>query len=432
MKASDQTRLIILPRPNLLNYMFSFITLLILIFIIVTGSLADGTDTTFGPPPGSYRILSEDSVIRIPFEIYRGDIRYECKVNGHPVHMLLDDGFLWDQLLFWGGAVVDSLGFTYDGEAGVRGGASDDEGIASKTASGITVSFPDVEFYDQTAFVTSSSSGVSTMWAGSAGQVSTMFLKHFVVDINFDDMIITLIPRENFVYRGGGAEVPWQPMDFGPRGIPATLRLADGREVSLTLLMDLGYNNQLQLRTRDEHNITVPDKFVPASLGMNIQRQETRGYIGRLPSVIIGGHEISNPLVSYVAEEHTDHTLSEAMIGLGLLSRFNLTFDFYRQRIFFEPAKNLNEPYEYDMTGLTMRRGQGDYYDIVRVAPDSPAEEAGLKVGDRVLQVDGRAITDYDHFELKPLFQQKGVTIKFLIEREGEQRPVSLTLRRLL
>jgi len=346
MKTSDQSRLITGKTANIFNYMFPVITLLILPLILATSTIAEDTDTTLGPPPGSYKILSEDGTVKIPFELFGGDIRYECKVNGHPVHMLLDDGFLWDQLLFWGGAVVDSLGLEYDGEISVGGGTDDDEQIASKTASGITVSFPDIEFTEQTAVITPSSSGVSTMWSGSAGQVSAMFFKHFVVDINFDNMMITLIPKDDFVYHGKGTEVSWKPLGFGPRGIPAKMRLADGREISLTLLMDLGYNNQLQLRTKGEHNITVPDKAVPAGLGMNIQRQETRGFIGRLSSVNIGGHEIINPLVAFVAEEHSENTISEAMVGLGVLSRFNLTFDFYRQRIFFEPAKNFSEPFE--------------------------------------------------------------------------------------
>ncbi|MFZ5979647.1 MAG: PDZ domain-containing protein [Candidatus Zixiibacteriota bacterium] len=410
-----------------------FITIVISFFVFDPAVFADESDTVTEPPPGSYKILSGDGTIRIPFELYRGDIRYKCKVNGHPVHMLLDDGFLWDQLLFWGGPVVDSLGFTYDGEVGVGGGNDGyDVGITSKTASGITVSFSDVEFYDQTAVVTPSGSGVYKMWSGSAGQISAMFFKHFVVDINFDNMLITLTPGDEFEYHGRGAEVAWRPMGFGPRGIPATLNLADGRQISMTLLMDLGYNDQLQLQTGEEHDITVPDKKVPSVLGRNIQGEETQGYIGRLPSVTIGGHELENPLVAYIAKENNEHTISEAMIGLGLLSRFNLTFDFYGQRIFFEPARNFAEPYEYNMAGFSSRRAPEGYLEIEQVIPGSPAEEIGLEVGDRVYEINGRAAADYDVFELKPLLRQEGATVELLVGHDGEKKTVPLTLRRLL
>ena len=60
--------------------------------------------------PGEYRIVAEDGVVSFPFDIYRGDIRFAAEINGHPVKLLLDDGFMWDPILFWGGPEVDALG----------------------------------------------------------------------------------------------------------------------------------------------------------------------------------------------------------------------------------------------------------------------------------------------------------------------------------
>ena len=79
---------------------------------------SDGSESPT-PPPGDYRLSADSAQIRFPFEIFRGDIRFRCRINDHDVHMLLDDGFMWDQLLFWGGPVVDSLGLNYDGEIAI-------------------------------------------------------------------------------------------------------------------------------------------------------------------------------------------------------------------------------------------------------------------------------------------------------------------------
>jgi len=106
----------------------------------VTESFAPQTD-----PPGECRVLSEGGDISFPFDIFRGDIRFQCEVNGHKVHMLLDDGYMWDELLFWGSPRIDSLGFEYDGSIEVGGGSADADKIVSMTASGITVRLPDVE-----------------------------------------------------------------------------------------------------------------------------------------------------------------------------------------------------------------------------------------------------------------------------------------------
>lgn len=382
--------------------------------------------------PGSYRLLSDEGIIRFPFEVFRGDIRYRCTVNGQDVYMLLDDGFLWDDLLFWGSPRVDSLGLEYAGEMEISGGPGDAKAITSKMASGITLGLPGVEFIDQTAVVTPYSSGASDKWWGSVGQASATFFKHFVVDINFDDMMIKLIEPEKFEYRGRGVEIPWTPMGFGPRSIPGTLVLADGRRISMEFMMDLGYNDPLRIVTKGEHNITVPDPALPTSLGVNIQGVETRGHAGRVPQVIIGGYEVRNVVVGFISEEHRDHQFHEAMIGLDLLSRFNLVFDYHGQRLFVEPNNTFDDPFEFDMSGMVLIRGGDDYLEIARINPDSPASDAGLAAGDRIIRINGRPAAGYDIAALGDLLRQPGTSVTLVVSRGDTEREVPITLRRLI
>ncbi|MDH4158612.1 MAG: PDZ domain-containing protein [candidate division Zixibacteria bacterium] len=420
-----------LKRTSPLNDVMRMLMVILLCCIASVSCVADpGEPAETSPPPGAYKIVAKDGKIEIPFEIFRGDIRFECKVNGRQVHMLLDDGYMWDQLLFWGSPEVDSLGLAYDGEVGV--GAENSEKLASKTASGITVAFPDVEFTEQTAVVMPYSSGTSSMWRGSVGQISATFFRHFVVDINFDRMIIALIEPDKFEDDGRGTAVPWQPLGFGPWSIPATLQMEDGRSVSMRLLIDLGYNDQLQLVIGGKHSITRPEKNLPASLGFNIQRVETRGFIGRLPGVDIGGYKIPDVIAGFVSEECRDHAVYEAMVGLKLLSRFNLVFDYHRQRLYAEPNNSFGTPFEYDMSGFVVGPAVGGYSIIKEVHQDSPAEEAGLQKGDKILMINDRPVTDYDFFELDAMSQQQGAQINLLIEREGKREKVSLTLRRII
>jgi len=381
---------------------------------------------------GGYRILAEDSVISFPFEIYHGDIRFIGEINGHEVRMLLDDGFMWDQLLFWGSPRVDALGFDYDGEIEV-GGSKSGNNIPSKTASGITVSFPGVEFYDLTAIITPHSSGVSKMWSGSEGQISAAFFKNFVVDIDFDKMMITLIEPDKFEYHGRGVEVPLKPLGNGPSAIPAKLELADGRTISLDLLMDLGYNDQLELGTGRENNINVPQGSLPEGLGRNISGEVTMGHVGRLPLVEIGGYAIKDAVVAYVSEEHSKGKYSEVMIGLGLLSRFNIVYDYPHQRLFLEPNQSFSEPFEYNMSGMTMKKNDsGEYQEIIVVHENSPAGEAGLQVGDKIIRIDGQPAAEYDYWKLRPLLQQEGATLHMVILRDDKEKEVSIILRRMI
>ena len=51
---------------------------------------------------GSYEILSGRKSVSIPFEMFRGDIRMKARINGRDCHFLVDNGSLWDELLFFG------------------------------------------------------------------------------------------------------------------------------------------------------------------------------------------------------------------------------------------------------------------------------------------------------------------------------------------
>ncbi|MCP4566894.1 MAG: PDZ domain-containing protein [FCB group bacterium] len=407
------------------------LTLLAAVLIFASGGKADDSLSAITPAPGNYKITAADGVVRFPFDIFRGDIRFRAEINGHEVYLLLDDGFMWDQLLFWGSPRVDSLGLEYDGEITI-GDEGDENAISSRTASGIKIVFPGVEFTDQTAVITPYSSGTSNMWWGSVGQVSATFLKHFVVDINFDDMMITLIEPGKFVYTGKGVAVPWTPMGIGTWQIPGKIGLSGGREISMNFLMDLGYNDQLQIAIGGEHKITVPESSLPTSLGFNIKREETKGFIGRLRHITIGGYEVADVIVGFVAEEYADINFSEAMVGLGLLSRFNLAFDFTRQRLFIEPNQSFDYPYEYDMSGLSIRKGHDEYYNILKVAADSPADKTGLKVGDRITEINGRPAAKYDRDDLLSLFQKPAKVIKVQVLRDGEELKFYFVLKRLI
>lgn len=413
--------------------------LLIFVFQVLGATFIFGNDNEIAPCPvpenssaGNYRFLSSEGITSFPFQIFQGDIRFQGEINGHEVYMLLDDGFMWNELLFWGSPRVDSLGLEYDGEFSVRGGKSEENEVPAKTASNVTVRFPGIEFTDQKAIITAYSSGVSDMWSGSVGQVSGTFLKNLIVDINFDEMMITLIEPDKFEYKGNGVEIPWKPMGFGPHSIPASIELADGRSISMDLLMDLGYNEQLHISTIGEHHIDIPEKSVPGILGFNIQGIPSRGYFGRVKQVNIGGYAIKDVVVSYVSKEDSEDKFHEIMIGLGLLSRFNLVFDYQNQRMFVEPNNNFQKPFEYDMSGMLTKLGQGDCLEIVQVFPESPASDAGLKAGDQIARINGKPAAYYNIWDLRSMMRQKGNKINLAVLRGSDEIEVSLTLRRVI
>ena len=406
------------------------VSLLILMVVSALPASAAEVDTLLGPSPGSYALLSPDGVARIPFKLFRGDILMAARVNGKDVRMMLDNGFLWDQLLFFGSPLVDSLGLKYDGEIEMGGGGEGNT-VKSKTASGITIRFPGVEFYDQTAVITPYGSGLTTMWWGTEGQVSAAFLKHFVVEINYDRMEIVLTPPDRYAYAGRGVEVPMRQLLPGAWGIPAVMELMDGRRFPLDAGMDLGQGDALQVACGGAHSIGLPENAVAASLGFGVQG-ETRGYIGRIRAIEIGGYRIDSLIAGFVPADFKGNVFHEVTIGMDLFSRFNIVYDYPHHRMYIEPAASFHDGYEYDMSGLSMRKGAGEYLEIVSVAPDSPGGRAGLRVGDRVVRINGASAAGYDRYELEPLLTREGTIVTLTVLRGKGEEEISIKLRRII
>jgi len=414
-----------------IHYCFrSAILMTILSGLTITNGFSQESEGTQPAPISTYTILTEGP-IEVPFEIYHGDIRFQCEINGVEVYMLLDDGFMWDELLFWG-PQVDELDLNYTGELGPIGSPGDKtSGPPSKTADGITVRFAGVEFTDEKAIVSPPGSWYQRAFVGSEGQFSGTFFKNFTVDINFDEMVITLIEPDEFSYMGSGKAVEWTPSGFGPRQIPVVFGLEGDRTVEMNVLMDLGYNNQFQIVTGGEHGFAMPGKTLIEKIDRGVGPTETF-YQGRLPAVSIGGYELTDVLVALLPEDHSSMVFSEVMMGLNFLTRFNVVYDYHHNRIYLEPNKKFNTPFEYDMSGFVFRTLPDGELEIKEVHPDSPAAEAGLAVGDIITQINGKPSADYSRFDLRAMFKNKGETIALHIRTGGETREVGLKLKRVI
>jgi len=383
-----------------------------------------------GPPPGTYKVHSDDGEIEIPFVIFRDDILMLARVNGVQLRMLLDNGSLWDQLLFFGSPTIDSIGLDYDSEIQV-GGSGEDDPVMSDMASDVTIRFSEIEFFGQPAITTPYSSGITSLWEGSDGQVSAAFFKHFVVDINFDEGVIRLIPPDEFTYAGEGVEIPMTPASFGSWTVPGTLEMDSGEVKQVDLMLDLGDLHALSLTTGPTYGIEVPDEALETSLGFGVQG-EIKGHLGRVRSVLVGGYTFDNVLAGFQAPDGDGRTDDDAYIGFGLLSRFNVVFDYNGKRMFVEPNRRFSEPFEYNMSGMMMRPGAEGAFVVVKVYPGSPADEAGLKRGDLITHIDGEPTAGRKTWDFSPLFLEEGRTLDLGVSSGGEARVVSIVLRRMI
>ncbi len=309
-----------------------------------------------GPPPGSYTRLTDDEVIRIPFELYRDDIRMIAEINGREVRMLIDNGSLWDQLLFFGSPRVDQLGFEYDEQIQV-GGMGEGESVPSDMASGITVRFPGIEFTDQTAIVTPYQKGEPNPWEGAEGQVSAAFFKNFVVEIDFDEMVLLLIEPDEYVYNGDGRGIDMIPMPNDSRNVPCILELEKDKTISFELLLDLGGVHPLSLIVGSPAAVQLPEGAVESSIGYGMQG-EVFGHMGRVHRFSLAGYWLNDVVSAFSTPDASGGMGKTGLIGMPLLSRFNIVFDYFEGKIYLEPNSHFHDPFELKLPRSA--RAEGD------------------------------------------------------------------------
>jgi hypothetical protein len=316
-------------------------------------------ENKLGPAPGTYRILSDNGKVAIPFEMYRNKIRMAARVNGHDCYLSIDNGSLWDQLLFFGSPRVDSLGLSKTGEASIGGAEAD-------LSSPVAVAFKDIEFLGQTAVSARHDPKAPNIWEGLDGQISATFFKHFVVRIDFDASRIELIPPESFADLGQGQTLPMKTGPFGSRTVTADVVMPNGAATTIDLLVDLGGIHPLYLPLGKQDTITLPPDAVAATLGSGLRIQ--KGYLGTVKTVRLGKYALADVPTAFTPVAKDAGVYGNTMLGLPLLQRFNVTFDYFHGVMILEPSKSYHDPFPSQRTG--MKGTAGDSPEVGRKGND--------------------------------------------------------------
>jgi len=309
---------------------------------------------------------------RIPFEHARGKVFAPVMVNGLPVQAMLDSGSAFYGLdkAFAAKAGVVPVGRSI----AVRGVQHSLSGrwadIRQLSIGGVTLSGAPALVVDYGAL------------AGVVGRDIEMalggdFFRRFVVDLDFDDESLAIVPREGFTAPSDATLVALRPA----RGVmTAPVRFAD--ETTLWAIVDTGSEPPLivspgpsrSLRLFDGRSSTAPLGGIGGGAVVKV---------GAAPTLSVGGHRFEDVPVQGAPRKLG----AEANLGLGLLARFRLWLDFGGQRMWLRP-RPAPPAFRRDLLGF-YGLVRDDGIRITHVAPRSPAAAAGFRVGEVVTAING-------------------------------------------
>jgi hypothetical protein len=253
-----------------------------------------------------------------------------------------------------------------------------------------------------------------------------------VVRVDYGRRLLTFTKPSAFSYRGAGLPVEFELERFLPivrgevDGTPARLGLDTGDRSAFTLKGPFVEEHRLRER--------YAPKF-EAVTGWGIGGP-IRSQVVRLPALKFAGFEFGGTLTRLSLQKSGAFAANDTAgnVGGAVLKRFAVTFDYPRRRLYFEKEGGRDRPDPYDRAGLWLSgSADGRAFEVYDVVARGPADEAGLKVGDRVVAVDGKGVEGLKLIRTREgLKDARRKSVRLTVQTGATTREVVLRLRDLV
>jgi hypothetical protein len=248
--------------------------------------------------------------------------------------------------------------------------------------------------------------------------------ERFCVSINRSKQIVTLEPPSAIA-----ATPPW-----------VALPISFDEDAPLVSGSFLGAGGEFMIDTGDAGSTIIEQfwaqqlgvaKFFDASLPLGGEAKLA------LAEITLGPFRASNEVVSWYGAQArgSEHTRSvAAVVGEPLVSRFDLKFDYRHGRLWMMPVDG-RDPVPFNRSGLNLSKLDDGSFRIASVIDGSPAAESGVKGGEFIDEVAGRASRSLSRADAVAVLQQAPGTSIEIVLRDGAGQPdrlLSLRLRDVL
>lgn len=360
-------------------------------------------------------LSSKDQVV-IPAERVGNYLRVNAVVNGKPLRLIVDTG-----------AGLNVLTWEAAERIGIQGGqAVNATGAGSNPTQAKMVTVNEFRLGDATvkgdAAVVLALPGILKC----DGLVGYSFLRHFATTFDYDNNTLTV--RKSGTYKPQSGEVP------GRLRVRNNHPQVTGQIAGETgwMVIDTGNNgttNILKWLVTKEGLVkkwpTSSERIVGKGVGGNI-----KGYVSIAPEFDISG--VSMPKGQVTLDSSGVGAFADpdilANVGAEHLRRFRMTLDYIAGQAYFGKSKAYSSPLVVDRSGVRVDFVNGKHT-VVGVVDGSPADKAGIKEGDFVLEIDGKSATSVEPMLFaSSLRGPAGTLVRIKIDRAGKAMDVSLKL----
>ncbi len=385
------------------------------------------------------KVLGRYKLIELPFDLENDFIVISVLLdNVLPLRFIIDTGA--ENTILLEKEISDMLNVEYRRTFQVRGADVDNE-LTAYLATGIDLRIADrllarnrsMLVLEENYFDFKRITGTNIQ-----GILGADFLMRFTVEFDFKRNIMVLHEPAKYTPSKKHEEVP---STFIRNRAYLELPVGVNTEKTTTrkLLLDSGAGLTLLMHTfGDSSEVDLPVQKVPAYIANGLGGS-LEGSVGRSRIIELGGKKLGG-VVTYFQPLDTVGldflNEREGIIGNRLLRRFNVAIDYTRQKVFFRPVgRRWKEKFQFDRSGMALLAGGPNLrtYTVASIVPESPADRAGIEVGDRIVGVNGTSVSFLTLSGIiRKLEGKVGRKIKIRYERDGKYILVEFRLEDLI
>jgi len=422
-----------------------------------------------------FKMLNNIEQQRMSFKLLNNLIVLPIEVNGKELNFILDSGV--GQTVLFNLNPHDSIQLKNEVIIKLKG-LGGEEAMDAILSKGNNFKLNNISSNNQKLYVISNDNFDLSSKMGTTihGIIGYALLKDFVVKVNYSSKKITFIESVVYDYKTcrkcESFDVQFHL--YKPYiNVGVKLKENSNKITPVKLLIDSGGSDAMWLFENTHSDIVTPTHYFDDFLGEGLSGS-VYGKRSKIKSLVLGRFEIMNPTVSYPDSISVANALQfknrNGSMGATVLKRFVVTFDYLHSKIYLKKGSHFKEPFRYNMSGIELahngkilvkERDNGaisntntnpgsssrnsvtlDYnykftfkptYIIQKLRLNSPAQLAGLEIGDVVIKINGKYTFDLKLEEIVAYFYRKENTkISITVERNGQDYQYEFKLKDML
>ncbi|MFN0213878.1 MAG: PDZ domain-containing protein [Saprospiraceae bacterium] len=378
--------------------------------------------------------------MEIPFEYTNNFIILNIAFNGPlPLRFIYDTGA--EHTILTKREISDFLHVRYDREFRVKGSDLKTELVAYLARNirlqildkDIIASNEDILVLKEDYFRFEEYAGLSVH-----GILAGRVFSRYLVKINYQRKVLTLYERGSYNMQEQGFKPLSMEVYRNKLYVNTSARLRSDSIAPVKLLLDTGAGMPLMLFTNTHPFIQPSANDIPSNIGMGLGGY-LEGFIGRTQGLELGAFSLNNVLTYFQAVD-TAQDISylngrNGLIGNTILNRFLMVIDYEGATLWLKPTRSFQKEFVFDRSGLNIIASGAhlNYFSVLNVLPKSPAAEAGILAGDRIMRIGWLTASLHTLEDLQTMLQKKpGKVVKIVIKRDGKLIKKRIVLRDLI